>query len=151
MCRLAATVLTKLDSKNAAGKVLTIFPVGISSCAEMWQLEPTSQWEKDVRHYEKKRPTELAAVLRNLDRYIGLLRLAPNSRTVAAGYLHPEPLGVVAVDQKGGGGSLQETRLYTYADDEKQVVYLITIGSKDDQPSDIEFCKRFVESLRSVQ
>lgn len=114
----------------------------------MWQIEPTTQWQKDARFYEKKRPNELAAVMRNLERYLKQLNLAPNSRAVSAGYLHPEPMGILAIDQKGGGGNLQETRLYTYADDVTQVVYLITIGNKDSQAGDIALSKDFVETLR---
>jgi len=114
----------------------------------MWQIEPTTQWRKDARFYEKKRPNELAAVMRNLERYLKQLNLAPNSKAVSAGYLHPEPGGILAIDQKGGGGNLQETRLYTYADDVKRVVYLITIGNKDSQAADIALSKDFVETLR---
>lgn len=113
----------------------------------MWQIEPTTGWEKDQRNYSKKRPDELAAVMRNLDRYVKLLNVSKNSRAVQAGYLHTEQNGVLAIDQKGGGGNLQETRLYTYADDETKTVYLITIGGKDSQHSDIEYCKEFVRSL----
>lgn len=114
----------------------------------MWQTEPTTQWQKDVRFYEKNRPNELAAVLRNLERYVNQLKNAPNSRSVVAGYLHNEPMGIVAIDQKGGGRNLQETRLYSYADDAKQVVYLITIGNKDTQTADIAMSKEFVNELR---
>jgi hypothetical protein len=58
-------------------------------------------------------------------------------------------MGVVAVDQKGGGPNLQETRLYTFADEVRNVLYLITIGNKSEQPSDIEFSKDFVKSIQS--
>ena len=116
----------------------------------MWQIEPTTGWERDHRHYAKKRPNELAAVLRNLDRYLKLLAVSKNSKAVQAGYLHPEPSGVLAVDQKGGGANLQETRLYTYADDDTKTVYLIAIGDKDAQHADIEYCKNFVKMLRNA-
>jgi hypothetical protein len=116
----------------------------------MWQIEPTTGWEKDQKHYAKKRPNELAAVMRNLQRYIALLNVSKNSKAVQAGYLHPESNGVLAIDQKGGGGNLQETRLYTFADDEKKVVYLIAIGDKDTQHSDVEYSKNFVISLRKT-
>jgi len=55
---------------------------------------------------------------------------------------------VVALDQKGGGGNLQETRLYVYPDEERKVLYLITIGNKDEQQSDIQTCNGFVELLK---
>ena len=88
----------------------------------------------------------LRGVLRNVQRYLLLLKAASNPRAVQAGFLHHEPMGVVAVDQKGGGGNLQETRLYTYADAAGELLYLITIGNKGDQPSDIEFSKEFVQT-----
>ncbi len=115
----------------------------------MWQIEPTTGWEKDQKHYAKKRPNELAAVMFNLQRYVALLNVSKNSKAAQAGYLHTEQSGVVAVDQKGGGGNLQETRLYTYADDEQKVIYLIAIGDKASQHSDVEYGKSFVESLRN--
>ncbi len=113
-----------------------------------WQVEPTDQFEKDSKWYEKKRPAELAAVLNNLSRYLTLLNHAKNAACVQAGYLHNEPHGVRAIDQSAGGKNLQETRLYTYADDKKRVLYLITIGNKSEQPSDIQLSSVFVSSLR---
>jgi hypothetical protein len=113
----------------------------------MWEVDVSEQWSKDRKWYEKKRPKELAAVLNNLDRYRAQLNIARNSKAVQAGYLHHEPQGVVAIDQKGGGGNLQETRLYTFADDQNRVLYIITIGNKSDQDSDIEFSKKFVDLL----
>ena len=115
----------------------------------MWQVKPTDRWQKDHKHYSKKHARELAAVLNNLDRYLSLLEVLPNSKCAAAGYLHPEQGGVLAIDQRGGGGNLQETRLYTYAHEACRVLYLITIGNKDSQPADILAAKRFVEALLS--
>ncbi|KAB2674470.1 MAG: hypothetical protein DVB31_01970 [Verrucomicrobia bacterium] len=117
--------------------------------ASMWQLEPTDQYERDLKWYLKKRPGELAAVLNNLQRYLNQLNAAPNSKAIMAGYLHPEQSGVIAVDQKGGGGNLQETRLYTFADDENKVLHLITIGNKDTQHDDVQQSSGFVKALKS--
>ncbi len=116
----------------------------------MWQVEPTDQWEKDVKHYGKKHPRELAAILNNVIRYLSLLNNAPNAKAARiAGFLHPEPAGVIAVDQKGGGGNLQETRGYTYADEAEKVLYLITLGNKDSQPNDVKLGKQFVHDFFS--
>ena len=115
----------------------------------MWEIETTDSFERDQKHYRKKHSRELAAVLANLDRYLKLLRKAPNSKAVVpAGFLHAEPAGVMAIDQKSGGPGLQETRLYTFADDRTQTLWLITIGNKNEQPDDIQFSRKFVESLR---
>jgi len=113
----------------------------------MWQIEPVPQWERDKKWYEKKRPNELAAVLHNLKRYFAQLNASPNPKSFLAGYMHPEPHGVVALDQRGGGGNLQETRLYVYPHEERKVLYIITIGNKDEQASNIQFCTDFVESF----
>jgi len=115
----------------------------------MWETETTTQWLKDIKYYEKKHSNELAAVLRNLKRFLALLETAPNCKAVQAGFLHNEPKGIVAIDQKGGGGNLQETRLYTYPHEikSKKVLYLITIGNKNEQTTDIQLSKNFVESI----
>jgi hypothetical protein len=117
----------------------------------MWQLEPTTQWERDKKWYDKKRPQELAAVLHNLGRYLTQLNTAPNPRAFTAGYIHPEPLGVVAIDQRGGGANLQETRLYVFPDEAQELLHIITIGNKDEQEADIQFCREFVELIKKIQ
>ena len=117
----------------------------------MWMIEPSTQFEKDQKHYEKKRPNELAAVLRNLARFLSLLKVSKNSKCVEAGYLHKEPAGVIAIDQRGFSGNLEETRLYTFSVDETKIVHLITIGNKDTQHSDIEYSKNFVKQFQPNQ
>lgn len=114
-----------------------------------WQITPTTQWDKDKKWYAKKRPTELAAVLRNLDRYVRLLNISANSKASLVGFMHTEQAGVIAIDESGGGKSLEATRMYVYADDDTKMVYLITIGNKSEQPSDVQFSKEFVEFVRS--
>lgn len=115
--------------------------------ASRWEIEGTQQWDKDRKWYEKKRPDELAGVLKNLKRYVSQLNSSPNPKAFTAGYMHHEPHGVVAIDQRGGGPNLQETRLYVFPNEERNVLYIITIGNKDDQPSDIQFCTQFVQSF----
>lgn len=110
-------------------------------------MQPTTQWAKDLKWYEKKHPREITAVLDNLQRYFDQLQSAKHPRVVQAGYLHHEPHGVVAVDQKGGGPALQQTRLYTFADSESRTLHLITIGGKKEQAADIKLCSDFVKDL----
>ena len=115
-----------------------------------WQLEPTTGFTAAHEWYSKKRPRELAAVLNNLSRYFAQLNSAKNAQCVHAGYIHDEPKGIKAVDQKAGGGSLQETRLYVYPDDVKNILYLITIGNKNEQSDDIKLASRFVDSIKNT-
>ena len=96
------------------------------------------------------RLAELAAVARNLQRYLDLLNAAPNSKAVQAWFLHREPAGVVAVDQKGATGNPAETRLYTLADDSEKVLYLIVIGEKGSQQNDILISRKFAKQIREL-
>ncbi len=112
----------------------------------MWQIEPTDRFDHEEHYYQKKRPRELAAVYNNLDRYVAQLNCSQRIACVQGGYLHNEGGRVVALDQRGtkGADQLEETRLYTFADEREKVVYLITIGNKKEQSSDIKISKQFV-------
>ena len=116
----------------------------------MWQIEPSTQFKKDLKWYEKKHPRELAAALDNLNRYFEQIKVARHPRAVQAGYMHHEPHGVVAIDQKGGGKDLQQTRLYTFADPDTSMLHLITIGGKKEQSADIKFSSDFVKNLPAI-
>ena len=70
---------------------------------------------------------------------------------VKAGFLHPEPLGVIAIDQKGGGKALGETRLYVFPDEDEEVLHIITLGDKRSQADDIALCRQFVTEVRETK
>jgi hypothetical protein len=114
-----------------------------------WVLLPHSAYLRDVRWYAKKRPAELTAILRNLERYMTLLARSPSGRSVQAGFLHPEPHGMIALDQRGGGGRLQETRLYCYAHTGSRTVHLLGIGDKSSQPADLARLSSIARTLNS--
>lgn len=111
-----------------------------------WTLETSERFERDREHFEKKHPRELEACLRNtLTRYLPMLNAAPNPRAIHAGFLHAEPGGVVAVDQKGGGGNLRETRLYTFADESTRTLHLLLLGDKSTQRRDLAHVRQWLE------
>ena len=114
-----------------------------------WVLLPHSTYLRDLRWYTKKRPAELTAVHHNLGRYMILLARSPAARSVQAGFLHPEPYGMVAVDQRGGAGGLQETRLYCYAHSGSRTVHLLGIGDKSSQSADLARLAPLARSLNS--
>ncbi len=88
--------------------------------------------------------------MNNLNRYLSQLNAAKNPQCVHAGYLHPEPKGIVAVDQSAGGPSLQETRLYLYPCNENNVLHVITIGNKAEQSEDIKLSGHFADRIRKT-
>lgn len=113
----------------------------------MWKLESTDDYERSLKWYAKKRRREMLAVLENLDGFFEALLAGAKPQQIKAGYIHPEPRGVLAIDQKGGGVGLQETRLYTFPDELTEVLYLIDIGNKNTQSRDVKRAAAFVESL----
>ena len=114
-----------------------------------WVLLPHAAFLRDQRWYEKKRPAELAAVHRNLERFMILLARTASARSIHAGFLHPEPHGMVAIDQRGGAGRLQETRLYCFAQSDLRTLHLLGIGDKSSQASDIARLSLIAHSLNS--
>ena len=114
----------------------------------MWRFLVTSHFERAKRRYDKKRPDELAAVLRNLDRLRELLDGLPHCRAAQSGFLHHEPAGLWAIDQKGPSRTkLQETRLYVFPVDETRALHIITLGNKNSQAADLLVALEYVRSL----
>ncbi len=114
----------------------------------MWRFLITSCFERAKRRYDKKRPDELAAVLRNLDRLREQLDALPHCRAAQAGFLHHEPAGIWAIDQKGPSRTkLQETRLYVFPVDADRTLHIITIGNKKSQAADLRTAIDHVRSL----
>ena len=117
----------------------------------MWVIQRTDEYERRSRSYQKKHPRELAAVLDNLDTLHQALNRGVKPRQARFGFIHVEPSGVLAIDQKGGGAKLAQARLYVYPDAEHEVLYLLTLGDKRTQHQDIENCKHFVAQIREWQ
>ena len=109
----------------------------------VWTIATTSRYERNYKWYEKKRPNELKAVLDNLDTYFKCLNTLGNPLLIKTGFIHHEPKGIKAIDQKGGGQKvkLKQTRLYLYPYCEKNILYLLAIGDKTAQNNDICFMK----------
>jgi len=113
----------------------------------VWQIVNMDDYDRDLKRYRKKHARELKAVLDNLETYLQALREGTNPLQIKAGFLHHEPQGVVAIDQKGGGKSLAQTRLYVCADVDTETLYLIALGDKNTQADDIKKCREFASSL----
>jgi hypothetical protein len=117
----------------------------------MWKIKATDEYQRRLKRYAKNHPRELAAVLDNLDTYFKTLLSGTKPKQAVFGFVHAEPRDVIAIDQKGGGPSLAQTRLYAYPDLSREVLWLITLGDKRSQGSDIAICKDFVARLPELE
>lgn len=115
----------------------------------MWTLQPTDEYQRRHKRYEKKHRRELQAVSDNLDTFLQSLNEGAKPHPLRFGFLHAEPHGVVAIDQKGGGANLAQTRLYVFPDEHQEVLHVLTLGDKRTQSEDIKYCSSFVLALRA--
>ncbi len=113
-----------------------------------WALEVTDKYERAYKRFEKKEPKILKAVLSNLDKYFHALEDHGSPQKITAGFIHKEPHGIKAIDQRGSNEKLKETRLYIYPDTTKSTLHLITIGDKKTQSVDIKFCNKYVVKIK---
>lgn len=115
----------------------------------MWRIVQTEDFARQARWYGKKKGKEFAAVASNLNQFLEWLNSGHPVRPFAFGFLHDEPAGVIAIDQRGASTKLAATRLYLYAYVERETVYLLTIGDKRSQNQDVQDCKRTAEAIQA--
>jgi hypothetical protein len=115
----------------------------------MWQLNPSEEYLKRCKDkdWSKKHSREFKAVHDNLDTFLKVLNFGTHPQNAKFGFIHPEPSGALAIDQKGGGSGLKQTRLYVYPQPSMHVLHVITLGDKNTQKQDIETCKDFIRGL----
>ena len=67
-------------------------------------------------------------------RFMSALIAGAKPQQIKAGYIHPEPRGILAIDQKGGPGKLQQTRPYIFPDEpDSEILWLLAIGGKNER------------------
>jgi hypothetical protein len=117
----------------------------------MWELSTTNLFHRRLKRWSKKHPNELQATLDNLDTYHEHLNEGIPSSLIQMGCLHHEPQGVKAIDQKGGGSNLAQTRLYVFPDESTKTLHLITLGDKSSQAADLCECADFMKQLKNLK
>lgn len=114
-----------------------------------WTIEePIDDFGKMSKPLVKKYRRELRNLLLNLQVVLDAFNAGASSAQIQRGFLHQEPHGVLAIDQRGDGQGLKEFRLYIYPDMEQQKLYLLALGDKNSQRSDIAGCTRWVLRFR---
>ncbi|MCW1886179.1 hypothetical protein OKA04_15685 [Luteolibacter flavescens] len=118
-----------------------------------WTLDATEQF---LRDFEKLGPNEQAAISFNLQVYQDALNQCKNPIHVQLGFLHQEPKGIRAVDQRGGAypdgtkrPKMKEVRAYTYSNLKSHTLHLLCVGGKGEreQARDIRFASKEVERI----
>ena len=114
-----------------------------------WTIEqPIDDLGKMSKPLVKKYRRELKNLLINLQTYLDALNAGAKPVQIQRGFIHPEPSGVLAIDQRGEGKGLKEFRLYFYPNPDQQKLYLLALGDKNTQRSDIALCTQWVLGFR---
>ncbi|NCD35272.1 MAG: hypothetical protein EOL87_17910, partial [Spartobacteria bacterium] len=69
-----------------------------------WVLVESSVFASRFKRYQKNHGNETKAVLNNLDTFFNALQAGGKTSQIQAGFIHREPQGVIAIDQKGAEG-----------------------------------------------
>lgn len=115
-----------------------------------WTIEKIDGFERSAKPWLKRYRRELLQTLENLDSLVGALRAGALTQQArqAYGFIHSEPDGIIAIDQKGAGPHTKESRLYVWIDGIEQTVFVLRIGDKRSQQGDIAYCRKWLESRR---
>ncbi|MCA8991945.1 MAG: hypothetical protein KDA88_08200 [Planctomycetaceae bacterium] len=116
----------------------------------MWTMIHDESVHKQFRSLGKKFRLEVINVLANLETVKKALDEGIQLEQLKKlGFVHNEPKGIVAVDQKGKGGKTKPKalRLYLYPDFSQKQLYVIRLADKSQQPNDIKIVTQYVESL----
>ena len=120
----------------------------------MWEIEKATGFENRFKKFSRKHENEASAALSNLQTFVdGLNKTNKTQIANQLPFIHTEPEGMVAIDERGAKldrkkGKLKATRLYVYAAVVTQTVYLLGIGDKDSQKQDIETFSKKAKRLR---
>ena len=115
----------------------------------------TQRWcedaQKRLKKFGKKWKHEVRNVADNLTTLIASVEEGSRSEQLKKlGFVRSEPSGILAIDESGPGkGSrMKALRLYVYLHEEKEDLYILTLGDKDSQEDDIKLSQVFVSGLR---
>jgi len=114
----------------------------------LWAIKQGPQFERDIKKLNKKRPVETRHMLANSRKFLEALNDDIPIGNITSGFIHNEPKGIKAFDQKGPTkGTLKQTRLYMYPEIDEKTAHFICAGDKQSQPTDIKFAEQYVENL----
>lgn len=120
----------------------------------MWKFQLTDLYERRLNRLVKNHPDAVHAAAENLKQYLASLNQGASPARIRTSFIHPEPGGVIAIDQTGGGRKLAKLhliRLYIFPDPATLEIILITIGDKQTQRADLKDCAAFVKQFREDQ
>lgn len=115
------------------------------------------EWQIDIAHaspgkfkkFAGRYGREYASLFANLDKIMALLASGKKLGSFQVGFFRPEGEGVHRIGQTGVP-SAKESRLYVYPDEQKRIMHVLNIGTKEGQTEDINEAHRTARSLKAA-
>lgn len=116
----------------------------------MWTIIKSSEFDKSLQRFAKKWHQETINALTNVQVLLDALNDGVKPEQLKKfGFVHSEPKGIIAVDQKGPSKKtkMKALRIYLYAEHEAEELHVILVGDKSAQQRDIRLTTNYVAHL----
>ncbi len=115
-----------------------------------WTLISYQDYEKPKKQFNKKYREEMFAIAANLKTVVKAVENGSNLEQLKSlGFVHSEPLGIIAIDERGCEKRTKPKalRLYLFIDSVAHEIHVMLLGDKATKSGDILICKRSVQKL----
>lgn len=113
----------------------------------VWDIAEAVGYQKRLARFMRDHPQEMQSMLNRLQDYHRLLQAFDNPLhpgLIACGFVHSERRNLFAIGQERTESS-KESRLYVYPDKATRTLVLLTVGTHDTEPDDINWCHKYME------
>jgi hypothetical protein len=114
-----------------------------------WSIENKYAVTKKFETFAQARPREFASLFANLDRIVRHLNGGAKVGGFQMGYFRSEGEGVYRIGQTAVQHA-KESRLYIFPNQSNQTIYILTVGTKDRQPDDINEAKAMADQIKKT-
>jgi hypothetical protein len=112
-----------------------------------WDLSADHASTAQFAKFHKDHPLEYNSLFTNLDKILGLLSGGQKIGGFHVGFFRSEGGDVYRIGQTGVAHA-KESRLYVFPDQENRIMFILSIGDKDDQETDVNEAKSTVKKIR---
>lgn len=118
----------------------------------MWTIKWYGDAKSRLKSFQKKYRHETINVVDNLETLLNALCGGTKPEQLKKlGFVHSEPEGILAIDQRGPGkgAKMKALRLYVYPNEPTEILHVMRFGdkSKRGQSNDIRLCQDIVKDL----
>jgi hypothetical protein len=113
----------------------------------MWQIEDAEAIRSGFKRVSKGYPREYDACFANLYKILAILSNGNKVGGFKVGFFRSEGGGLYRIGQSGVKNS-KEVRLYVYPEIEEEKMYVLAMGTKETQQSDIQAAKQIIQKLK---